>query len=74
MKALALLLLLPVQFKVPDNLPAPLPPEGSVCNEAGTLCMVNADDWAKLHDEVVDLRKRERTVKCATVTVIEARR
>lgn len=55
---------------VPDGLP-PLPPDGSVCNEAGTHCLVNYDDWMELHQEIADLRARVKTVKCASVTVTE---
>lgn len=61
-----------MQWKVPNDLPAPLPPDGSVCNEVGTLCLVNADDWANLHSENLDLKRRQKTVQCASVTIIEA--
>lgn len=72
MKALALAALLPLvpaQFKADQ-----IPPGGSICDAAQTRCIVRYDDWDRWKDnaaELDDLRKQVKTVKCASVEVLE---
>jgi hypothetical protein len=74
MRALALAFLpLAVQFKAPAATD-PIPLGSSVCNPAETHCVVNYADWAewqKLVEENNELRQMVKTVKCASVTVLE---
>jgi hypothetical protein len=69
----AFLPLAQAQLKAPDP-SEPIPLGSSVCNPSQTHCVVNYADWAdyqKLADENRELRQMVKTVKCASVTVVE---
>jgi hypothetical protein len=70
---LAAALIVPAQFKAP-NASDPIPLGSSVCNPGQTHCVVNYADWEewqKLVDENKELRQMVKTVKCASVDVLE---